>query len=415
MIREILVYLSAFIGLFAVSYYTLSLIALRKYDKVRDFTFKELPTVSIMLPTYNKAKTIERTIQTALNLDYPKEKLEVIFVDNNSSDGGYEIAKAIKDKRVRVYREKQQGKGYAMNLALSKAKGEIVVSMDADTYAEPDSLRKMLNYFTNPDVMCVTPSMAIYEPKGFWKRIQQAEYLMGVFLRKAFSTMNAMHVTPGAFSAYRKVFFEKHGGYEGGNLTEDMEVALRIQYLGYSIKCADDAVVFTECPKTFKQLFYQRRRWYFGWIHNLLKYKKLFSKDYGHMGAIVLPVAVTTIMLSIVLTIFIVYQLITSLKHELLLLGNTELSFSGVFDISWFAIEKFFYLFFSKPTSVILVVFLSIVIGYMVFAKRRVKKHANVVVGMLLFVLLYSILLTFWWLVAAFYYFIIGKTVWGKS
>lgn len=414
--KDFLIYLSVFIGVFAVSYYFLSLKALGGKEKKRDFKDSELPTVSVVIPAYNEEETIKKTIESALNLDYPKEKIEIIIVDDGSKDKTYSIAKKIKNNRVSVLTKSNGGKAKALNLGISKAKGEIIVTMDADSYAEPDSLRKMINYFTNPKVMCVTPSMAIHDPKGFWQRLQQAEYLVGVFLRKSFSTMNAIHVTPGAFSAYKKIFFQKHGGFdESGNLTEDMEMALRIQSKGYSLSCSDDSVVFTKAPKTFADLLRQRKRWYYGWIQNLINYRRLFSRKYGHMGVIVLPMAVISIVMSVILTLFIVFSTLSDLRRELLYLQSVHFSFPGIFNINLFAFERFFYYFFSNPASIIFIVFLGIVIGYLVFAKKRVKKYTDVYFGMTLFIFTYSILLTFWWLLSAFYYFFIGKTSWGKQ
>ena len=416
MLRDVLIYISAFIGVFAVSYYFLSLRAYRKFEKQRDYKDSELPTVTIIIPAYNEEKTMERTIHSALNLFYPKEKLDVIVVDDGSKDKTYQLAMGIKNSRLHVYTKSNGGKAKALNYAIPKARGSIVVSMDADSYAEPDSLRKMVNFFTDEKVMCVTPSMIVYNPKGFWQGIQQAEYLVGIFLRKAFSTMNAMHVTPGAFSSYRKSFFEKYGGYdENGNLTEDMEMALRIQAQGYTLRCSDESIVYTNTPNTFKGLLLQRRRWYYGWIQNLLLYNKLFSRKYGHMGLVVLPVAVMSIMMSIILTLFIAYSALGNVRDELLYFKSINFSFSGVFDLSFYTIQRFFYYFFSKPSSIILLVFLGIVIAYLIFAKKRVKQYPNAYFGMSLFVLSYSILLTFWWLLAAFYYFIIGKVKWGKQ
>lgn len=416
MLRDVLIYISAFVGVFAVSYYFLSLRALKKFKKRRDFKDSELPSVSILIPAYNEQETIKRTINSALNLIYPRNKLEVIVIDDGSTDNTYEFANEIKSSRLRLYTKPNGGKAKALNFAIPKSNGKIVVTMDADSYAEPDSLRKMVNFFTEEKVMCVTPSMIVYNPKGFWQKIQQAEYLVGVFLRKAFSAMNAMHVTPGAFSSYRKIFFERYGGFdEGGNITEDMEMALRIQANGYTLRCSDESVVYTNTPNTFKSVLLQRRRWYYGWIHNLILYNRLFSKKYGHLGLIVLPVAVFSIMMSIILTIFITSSALGNVHRELIYLKSINFSFSSAFDLSFFTIERFFYYFFSRPSSTILVLFLGIVLAYMIFAKKRVKKYSNAYFGMSLFVFSYSILLTFWWLLAAFYYFVIGKVKWGKQ
>ncbi|MFH1326974.1 MAG: glycosyltransferase [archaeon] len=415
MFREFLIYFSSFVGFFAVSYYLLSFRAYRKFEKSRDFKDKELPEVTIVIPAYNEEKSIKTTLKSALGLRYPKNKLKIFVVDDGSKDKTYDKAKSVKDKCIKVFKKENGGKATALNFGIKRIKSKFFVTMDADSYADSDSLRKMMNFFTDKKVMCVTPSMVLHNPKGFWQRIQQAEYFLGIFLRKAFSTMDAIHVTPGAFTAYRKEFLEKYGYFEEGNVTEDMELALRIQDKGYSLRCSDDSIIFTDAPNTFVTLLKQRRRWYYGWIQNLLKYRKLFSREYGHMGTIVLPVAVTTILLSMVLSFLVISSALGDVWRELVYLKSVNFSFSGFFDLSLFALERFFFYLFSKPVSIILFIFMGILAGYMMFARNRVNKYTDVFFGMFLFALFYSILLTFWWLVSAFYYFIIGKVDWGKQ
>ena len=103
MIKDIIIYLSAFVGVFAVSYYFLSLRALKKYEKQRDFDEDELPMVSIIIPAYNEEKTIQKTIKSALNLQYPREKLEVFVIDDGSKDSTHRLACEIKDSRLKIW------------------------------------------------------------------------------------------------------------------------------------------------------------------------------------------------------------------------------------------------------------------------------------------------------------------------
>ena len=237
-------------------------------------------TVSILIPAYNEAESIGKTIESALALDYPKEKLEIIVIDDGSKDDTFKLAKKYKSNKwpkVRIFSKSNGGKGSALNLGISKAENEIIVSMDADTFVQKNALKKMIACFYSDKIMSVTPSMGVYKPESILQRIQQIEYYMGNFLRKSFAIVDSIHVTPGAFSAYRKEFFQKHGGYDVGNITEDLEIALRIQKLGYRIENAPEAVVYTIVPKTFKALIIQRRRWYTGLTKNLYHYKELFG------------------------------------------------------------------------------------------------------------------------------------------
>ena len=151
-------------------------------------------------------------------------------------------------------------------------------------------MKNMVHYFNNPRVMAVTPTMLVHKPKTILQRVQNMEYLLGIFLRKAFATLNAVYITPGAFSAYRKEFFDKYGGYDEINVTEDIEMSLRIKYQGYFIDNSPNAPAYTIAPKNFSHLLKQRRRWYVGLLKNywgrtskeLLKGISSYNKQIQH-------------------------------------------------------------------------------------------------------------------------------------
>jgi len=165
-------------------------------------------SVTIVIPAYNEERSIASTIASALALDYPKERLEIIVVDDGSKDRTYEIAKRYESEqhpRIRVLTKPNGGKGTALNLGIKNSASDVVVTMDADTYVDRKTLKKMIGLFDSTRIMCVAPAIGVYNPKGIWQRIQQIEYYLGVFLRKSFASMNAIHITPGAFSAYRQL------------------------------------------------------------------------------------------------------------------------------------------------------------------------------------------------------------------
>ena len=96
------------------------------------------------------------------------------------------------------------------------------------------------------------------------------------------SLVNAIHVTPGPFSIFRKEVFDKIGKYKHAHTTEDIEIALRMQKHHMKIENAPDAYVYTNTPKTVKSLYKQRKRWIYGFIQNALDYRGLFfKKKYG--------------------------------------------------------------------------------------------------------------------------------------
>lgn len=412
----ILAYTLAYIGLLATSFYIINLFfyyRLKKEPKEADDK-----TVSILIPAYNEEKSIERTIKSVLDLEYPDERIEIIVIDDGSKDRTYEIAKRFassRGRKVKVLTKPNGGKASALNFGIERAKGEIVVSMDADTFVRPDSLKKMIGFFTSRDIMCVSPSMGVYRPRGLWGRIVQIEYYMGVFLRKSFATMNAIHVTPGAFSAYRKEFFLKYGGYQEGNITEDLEVALRIQSNHYIIQNAPKAVAYTLSPESFKSLLYQRRRWYVGLMKNLWAYRRLFGFKHGPLGYIVLPVAISTILLSVSLTIYVIVRALTEAWNEVASLSTINFEFHNYFEVNAFFFESLFFSIFSRPVFVISILFLLLLAFYIFFSKKQMKYRDGVVLNFILFVFLYSLLFTFWWIVAFVYLIFNKKVAWREQ
>ena len=412
---SLMIYISVYIGLFAITFYFLSFLS-RKEKPAEEFKEIELPKVSIIIPAWNEEKGIAGTISSAIALDYPKNKLEIIVIDDGSSDNTYLIAKEFekKNKQVKVYKnEKNLGKGNTMNRAIQMSKGEIIVTMDADNIVvKGDILKKMISNFKDPRVMCIAPTTAIYNPKGILQRIQQVEYLLGTFLRKAFASMDAIHITSGAFSVYRKSFFDKYGLFDTTAITEDMEMALRIQYNNYHIANDLRAIAYTVAPNKFIPLMKQRRRWYTGLLRALWKYKNLFSRKYGSMGVIVIPIALITVLISVIITSYLVINSLFNLKKQLLLLNSVNFDFSNIFEFNKYAIERIFFTLISSPVVYFFVVFTLILIFYMLFAKKYVKEHSRIKLSIIFFILFYSFLFAFWWIVSIFYTLFNRKVSW---
>src|SRR3972149_9930698 len=151
---------------------------------------------------------------------------------------------------------------------------------------------------------CVSPAIIIDKPKSILQRVQYIEYLLSLFLRKAFASLKSIYITPGAFSAYRKSFFGKHGGFDEGNVTEDLEMALRIQYKGYNTENCPEGPAYTIAPRKFGELMVQRRRWYFGLLINLRNYRKIMGKKYGDLGTFVIPIAIVSIFFSVFVVLY---------------------------------------------------------------------------------------------------------------
>ena len=288
------------------------LVLLDREPKARARKLKKFPSVSIVIPAYNEGKNIIKTLSSLINLHYPKNRLEIIVINDGSKDNTGDLVKGFiaKSKRwdIRLISKKNEGKGAALNDGLRAAKGEFFVCLDADSIATKDALLKILPHFTEENIAVVLPLLKVEKPKNIWQKMQWLEYIVNMFYKKLMGRLNCVHVSPGPFSVYRKNILQKVGGFDEDNLTEDLEITLRLQSRHYKIVQLLDAEVFTLAPKTFKELYKQRNRWYKGSVINAFRYRHMmFNKQYGDFGMIQMPTIIISGLIAIILVSSAIY------------------------------------------------------------------------------------------------------------
>lgn len=265
-----------------------------KSEESHELTY--YPSVTVAVPCWNEERTLAATLDSLLSLDYPKDKLNIIVVDDGSTDNTLKIAKEYENnfpENITAFHKENGGKHTAVNLALEKSKSDLFGCLDADSFVTPKTLRIIVAYFeSNKEIMAVTPCIHIRKPKTFIQRLQAVEYLMGVFLRKSYGQLDAIQVTPGPFSIFKKEVFEKIGNYRKAHNTEDFEITLRMHKAKMKIANSHKALVYTVGPATAKGFFHQRLRWARGFLQNAIDYKEMFfRKEYGNFGMFTLPMA----------------------------------------------------------------------------------------------------------------------------
>lgn len=167
---EWLFWCSVIVGIYPYAIYPLCVYVvgcLRARTIARDEAF--LPRVTVITAAFNEARFIEATVRNKLAQDYPAGRLEVLVVSDSSEDGTDEIVQRIaaEDARVRLIRQSpRQGKTAGLNLAMPQAAGEIVVFADANSIYRPDTIRKLVRNFADPDVGYVTGKMVYVNPDG---------------------------------------------------------------------------------------------------------------------------------------------------------------------------------------------------------------------------------------------------------
>ena len=263
----------------------------KELKKIGHVLEKDFPSATIVVPCFNEEESIFGTVESLLALDYPKDKLKIMIIDDGSTDNSWNIMQKYDGHpMIELYKKDNGGKHTALNYAISKSKADIIGCLDADSFVSPNALKDLVAYFSDPEIMAVTPAIKIHQPNNILRKVQKVEYDWGIFLRKMLSFMDALYVTPGPFSFFRREVFEKLGPYRKAHNTEDMEMAMRLQTNNYKIKNCHTAFVYTIAPHEFSKLFTQRLRWTYGFLKNVIDYKHLFfNKTQGNLGFFVLP------------------------------------------------------------------------------------------------------------------------------
>lgn len=297
------------------------------------------PSVSIIVPCHNEEKTIGGTSDSLLALEYPKEKLTIVLVDDGSTDTTALVMERYRHMpNVRIIMKENGGKHTALNAGIAATDSEFVGCLDADSFVAPEALKHVMANFDHREIGAVTASMSIYAPKKIIERMQQAEYLFGIALRHILATLNGLYVTPGPFTVYRRKMFETIGLFRTAHNTEDMEIAMRMQKMGWKIQNAPQARVYTKAPETLRGLVKQRTRWTTGFIRNGFDYRILFGNPrYGALGLIVLPLAVVAIYLKVLLFPITWFHIGKSLWRIAERVSAVPLSFSfRLHPVDWF-------------------------------------------------------------------------------
>ncbi|MEW6381816.1 MAG: glycosyltransferase family 2 protein [bacterium] len=152
--------------LYPLVIFCLNIILRQKKDHLIDESF--LPSVSVVVVAHNEKDVIQEKIENCLSLDYPKEKLEIFFASDASTDGTDEIiAQYQKKGAVRFLPVRPRGgKSNALNIAMPHVRGEIVVFSDANTFVQKDAVRKLIRHFADPDIGCVSGRLQFRPVKG---------------------------------------------------------------------------------------------------------------------------------------------------------------------------------------------------------------------------------------------------------
>lgn len=361
------------------------------------------PAVTIIIPCWNEEDTVVKTVNSLLEIDYPKDKLTINMIDDGSTDNTWERAQIFQGiENVHLMRKENGGKHTAMNLAIEVATTEYVGNLDADAFIERDTLKKIMwQFLGDPEMMAISPAVVIHEPKGILGRAQEVEFNMFILVKKALSSLNGIHVTQGQFSMYRKKVFDDLGPYRKAHQTEDLEIAYRMQVHGYKIGQCHDAFVHTVAMDTIATLFKQRLRWIYGFINNSYDYRRyLFNPKYGTFSFLSVPAGILYIVTILFSTSLILWNI-----GRVIYDGITRLVITN-FHISYSAPNFFFVD--TRPIIFISVILLIMFVAVALLGKLIRGQKLVPGISLIYFFILFNVISASW-LWKAFYNTLISR------
>ncbi len=249
------------------------------------------PLVSILVPAYNEQGVISRTLSSLTSLKY--ERKEIIVIDDGSTDLTRFVAQGYEKYGVKVVTKPNGGKASALNYGLLFAKGEIVITIDADSMVTRDAVNKIVQAMeSDPNNVAVAGNIKVLNSKSTITKIQELEYIMAInTIRRAFALFGAVMVIPGAFGAFKKDAVVAVGGYDTDTVTEDFDITIKLLKTRGAVSSSSTAHAYTEVPSSWKSLYKQRVRWGTGTFQTLIKHKDIFANNrYGALHSFVFPI-----------------------------------------------------------------------------------------------------------------------------
>ncbi|WP_298183333.1 glycosyltransferase [Saccharomonospora sp.] len=285
--------------------------------------------VSVIVPAYNEAANIEATVRSAAASTQP---VEIIVVDDGSTDGTADLVEALKLPGVRVLRRPNRGKAAALNTGIAAASHELIVMVDGDTVFEPTTVHELVQPFADPEVGAVSGNVKIANRETLLARLQHIEYVVGFNVdRRVHDVMRSMPTVPGAGGAFRRSALLQVGGLSAQTLAEDTDLTISIGRAGWHTVFQEKAVTWTEAPTTVRQLWRQRFRWTYGTLQALWKHRKSIVQRgaagrLGRFGLLhVMCFQVLLPMIAPVLDVFLVYGVLFLDPWTTVLLWSTML------------------------------------------------------------------------------------------
>lgn len=260
-------------GVIAVGRALMLLVSARRHHRLSGVPAREAPPgpVTVIVPAYNEEAGIEAAVRSLLASLHP---VQVVVVDDGSTDATSEIVAAMDEPLVTLIRQENAGKPAALNTGLAVAQNELIVMVDGDTIFEPATIGNLVRPFADPSVGAVSGNAKVANRGGLLGRWQHIEYVIGFNMdRRWYDLAQCMPTVPGAVGGFRAQALREVGGVSGDTLAEDTDLTMAIGRAGWRIVYTDDARAWTEAPASLRALWRQRYRWCYGTMQAMWKHR----------------------------------------------------------------------------------------------------------------------------------------------
>jgi len=292
-------FITRFLSLPLLFYSFLMLIHL-PYRAVLCFLYKphplseSLPSVSFIIPAYNEGAMVEKAIETSALSDYPRELMEVICVDDGSTDDTWDYIQRAAVRHpglVQTFRHpRNRGKRQALATGFNRARGEILITLDSDSVIAPDAARHLVAPFADPRVGATTARVSVYnKAENLLTRMLAVRYVMAFeFFRASTSVFKTVMCCSGVLSAYRRKVVARFQDawlsqeFLGQNCTygDDRALTNFILREGYHTVYQRTAEVKTLAPTTLRKLARMLTRWHKSFIRESIVFSTFMFTKY---------------------------------------------------------------------------------------------------------------------------------------
>lgn len=272
------------------------------HHKRKHWSLVELnPLVSVIVPGYNEENVLENCVLSILKSTY--QRIEIILVDDGSTDRTPEIMAGLAQRypNVRWFRQRNQGKGAALNYGIAESPGDVLMFVDSDGLFSPDTVHHMLRGFNSRSVGAVCgDDRPVNLDRVLTKLLALISHVGTGMVRRALTMLHCMPIVSGNVGAFRREVLEKTGYFDTATVGEDLELTWRVHKHGFKVNFVPDALVYAESPSTIRGLWKQRVRWARGLLQTTWMHRHMVGNlRYGMFGCYLLFNTITMIVIPV--------------------------------------------------------------------------------------------------------------------